>query len=65
MTQRTRTKQKYYECLNCRTQIPADTHKELVSCACGNMAIDGCQDYTRIIGNKKDFNKDDFRVVSR
>lgn len=31
-----------------------DTNKKMIHCKCKAIAIDGCEFYTRIIGNKKD-----------
>jgi hypothetical protein len=44
----------YYECLKCGDRIPWNTGKKMVSCKCKAIAIDGCEFYTRIIGNKED-----------
>ncbi len=54
MTQSEQSKQDYYECLHCGVQIPGNTHKAFVECKCGKIAIDGCEDYVRIIGNMDD-----------
>jgi len=45
----------YYECLKCGDQIPRDTNKKMTSCKCKAIAIDGCEFYTRIIGDSKDW----------
>lgn len=39
----------YYECLKCGDKIYHNTGKKMVYCKCGSLAIDGCEDYTRII----------------
>lgn len=44
----------YYECLKCGDRIPMDTNKKMIHCKCKAIAIDGCEFYTRIIGNRKD-----------
>jgi len=47
---------KYFQCKKCNTKILPDTNKKMISCKCGAMAIDGCEFYTRIIGNTKNIN---------
>lgn len=43
----------YYKCKICGKEIYWNTNKQYVSCECGAIAVDGCQDYVRIIGDKK------------
>jgi hypothetical protein len=45
----------YIECLKCGDRIYFDTGKKMISCKCKAIAIDGCEFYTRIIGNEKDY----------
>jgi len=47
--------QTYYRCKKCGDEIHGNTHKKMTDCTCGAIAIDGCEYYVRIIGNKKDF----------
>lgn len=42
----------YVECQKCGDKIPKNTHKKLVYCKCETIAVDGCEYYTRIIGNE-------------
>lgn len=44
----------YYQCLKCGDKIYSDTGKKMIDCNCGAIAIDGCEFYTRIIGNRED-----------
>ena len=41
----------YYKCKNCSVEIFWNTHKKYTQCDCGDLAVDGCEDYVRIIGN--------------
>lgn len=50
-----KTKQTYYQCIHCKTEIYWNTHKKFTTCQCGAMYVDGCEDYVRIGGNEKDF----------
>jgi len=45
----------YCECLKCGDKIPMDTNKQMASCKCKAVAVDGCEFYTRIIGDEKDW----------
>jgi len=45
----------YYECLKCGDRIYGDTNKRMTCCKCKAITVDGCEYYTRIIGNKKDW----------
>ena len=42
-------------CRHCRTEIPTNTHKKFITCTCGKIAVDGCEDYVRLIGDSADF----------
>jgi len=44
----------YYKCKKCGDEIPANTNKNLTSCKCGALAVDGCEDYVRLLGNEED-----------
>jgi hypothetical protein len=45
----------YIKCLKCKDKIPIDTNKKMTDCKCKAVAVDGCEYYTRIIGNKEDW----------
>ena len=45
----------YYKCKKCGDEIYWNTHKNYTSCKCGALAIDGCEDYVRINGDKKNW----------
>jgi len=45
----------YFECLKCGDRLPSDTNKKMTPCKCGAIEIDGCEFYSRIIGNEKDW----------
>ena len=45
----------YYKCTHCGDEIYWNTHKSLTFCKCKKIAIDGCEYYVRINGNKGDF----------
>ena len=45
------------------SKIPADTHKKLIHCTCGAIAIDGCEYYVRVIGER--VNWDDSLIEKR
>ncbi len=45
----------YYRCIHCGDKIFWNTHKKLISCSCGKISVDGCEDYIRILGNKEDY----------
>lgn len=45
----------YIECLKCGDKIYYDTDKKMTYCKCEAIAVDGCEFYTRIIGNEKDY----------
>jgi hypothetical protein len=44
----------YYKCKKCGDEIFWNTHKKYTACKCGALAVDGCEDYVRLIGNKED-----------
>lgn len=44
-----------YKCKKCGAEIPANTNKNLTSCKCDALAVDGCADYVRVIGDKEDW----------
>ena len=44
----------YYKCKKCGEEIYWNTHKNLTTCKCGALAVDGCEDYVRLIGNEED-----------
>lgn len=44
-----------YKCKNCGDEIPANTNKNLVTCGCGALGVDGCEDYVRLIGKEEDY----------
>ena len=45
----------YYKCKKCGDEIFWNTHKKYTSCKCGALAVDGCEGYIRLIGNKEDW----------
>jgi hypothetical protein len=48
-------KENYIKCKKCSTEIYWNTHKRMTYCKCGAVAVDGCEDYIRLIGNKEDY----------
>jgi hypothetical protein len=48
-------KETYFQCKKCADEIYWNTQKKLTYCKCGAIAIDGCEYYIRIIGDKKDY----------
>lgn len=59
----------YIECLKCGDRIYYDTDKKMTYCKCEAIAIDGCEFYTRINGNREDYKSiyinDDGKVEKR
>jgi len=53
-------KEAYYQCVHCKQEIYWNTHKAYVECKCGKIAIDGCEDYVRVIGNM-----DDLKIINK
>lgn len=51
----TKNKQLHVKCTHCSDEIFWNTHKRLTRCKCGKIYVDGCEDYIRIGGNKKDY----------
>lgn len=47
-------KEIYFRCIHCKDEIFWNTQKRMTYCKCGKIAIDGCEDYVRIIGDEKD-----------
>ena len=45
----------YIKCKKCGVEIYWNTHKKMTPCKCGAIEVDGCEDYVRVIGNKKDY----------
>jgi predicted RNA-binding Zn-ribbon protein involved in translation (DUF1610 family) len=48
-----KNKKIYWKCKTCGDEIFFDTKKVMTWCSCGAMGIDGCQEYTRIIGDSE------------
>lgn len=48
-------KEAYFKCKKCGDEIYWNTHKKMAYCKCGAVAVDGCEDYIRLIGNKSDY----------
>lgn len=46
-------KEAYYKCRKCGDEIYWNTHKQFICCRCGALAVDGCEDYVRVIGDSK------------
>lgn len=48
------------QCKNCKKKIPSNTNKVLVWCGCVDeskrIGVDGCENYTRILGNNENYN---------
>jgi hypothetical protein len=44
-----------YKCKKCGDEIAGNTHKQLISCQCGAMAVDGDEHYARVVGDPKDY----------
>ncbi len=49
------TKRTYYKCKKCKDEIFYDTCKKMIYCKCKAIAIDGCDDYVRVMGDKNDY----------
>lgn len=47
-------KETYFKCKKCGDEIYWNTHKKYTKCRCGALAVDGCEFYIRIMGDKKD-----------
>ena len=45
----------YIKCKKCGDEIFWNTHKKLIECKCKTIYVDGCADYVRIGGDKKDY----------
>ena len=45
----------YYRCKKCGSEIYWNTRRNFVRCTCGAFAVDGCEDYVRVIGNEADW----------
>lgn len=48
-------KETYYKCIHCGDEIFWNTYKKMITCTCGTIYVDGCQDYVRIGGNQEDY----------
>ncbi len=44
----------YIKCKKCGTEIFQNAHKKMTPCQCGVVEVDGCDEYTKVIGNDKD-----------
>ena len=42
-----------YKCKKCGDEIFWNTHKKYTTCKCGGLAVDGCEDYVRVIGSEE------------
>lgn len=51
----TTKKDLYYKCTHCGDELFWNTQKKMISCKCGKIYVDGCENYIRIGGNKKDY----------
>lgn len=49
-------KTSWVRCNKCGSYISMDTRYEYIKCACGAVAVDGGEYYTRIIGNSENWN---------
>ena len=45
----------YIKCKKCGDEIFGDTKKKMTYCTCTSIAVDGCEDYIRVNGNKEDY----------
>jgi hypothetical protein len=45
----------YVKCKKCGDEIFGDTRKRMTDCKCGAIAVDGCKEYVRVIGEKEDY----------
>ena len=45
----------YIKCKKCGDEIFGDTQKRMTDCKCGAIAVDGCEDYVRVIGEEGDY----------
>lgn len=45
----------YIKCKKCGDEIFGDTPKRMTDCKCKAIAVDGCEDYVRIIGDEGDY----------
>jgi len=45
----------YIKCKKCGDEIFGDTRKKMTDCKCGAIAVDGCEDYVRVIGDEGDY----------
>ena len=50
-------KDTHYKCKKCGDKIYWNTHKQVTYCKCGALGVDGCEDYIRLIGDKRNFEK--------
>ncbi len=48
-------KKSYCLCKKCFDKIPFDTNKVLTYCTCKAIYVDGCEYYSRIGGNKENY----------
>ena len=44
----------YCKCTHCGDEIFWNTHKKLIECTCKAIFVDGCEDYIRIGGKRKE-----------
>lgn len=54
-TTKTKEKETYYQCNHCGDELYWNTGKRFVSCTCGKIFVDGCEDYIRVGGDKRDW----------
>jgi len=48
-------KETYYKCTHCKDEIFWNTNKKVTYCKCKKIWVDGCKDYVRVGGDKKDY----------
>jgi hypothetical protein len=48
-------KTSWVKCNKCGSYISMDTDYQYIECACGTIAVDGGELYTRIIGNEENW----------
>ena len=55
MQNETTKKRNCIKCKKCGGEILSNTHKKMIYCECESIAVDGCEDYIRVIGNERDY----------
>ena len=45
----------FVRCKKCGDEIFGDTKKKMTYCKCKSICVDGCDDYVRVSGDKKNY----------